>query len=302
MRLRYIGLGVVDAEREVSFLRDDWQLEPVGEDRGGAILLGAPESSDPFVVRVRPAAHDRVDVFAFGLDDDDAVDEAFRALVAADAAVVGEPGLLGHAGGGYGFACFDPDGHLLELSAGSPTVEPRPVAPGSGQPRQLSHYVIDSTAPEALAAWYCKTLGFRITDRLEDKLVFLTTTDRHHQIGIATSGECGLNHIAFDCGEVDDFMRATGRLLRRGHRLLWGPGRHGPGDNTFAYFRDPAGFIQEFTTGLESVADTAWQVRTWASAPEQSDLWGTSNPRPRDEFVGRRDPGLGIVPGGAGEP
>lgn len=302
MRLRYIGLGVVDAEQEVAFLRDDWQLEPAGEDHGGAVLLGVPGSVDPFVVRVRPATHDRIDAFAFGLDSVAAVDEAFRAVVDASGDVVAEPGLVGHAGGGFGFCCFDPDGHLLELSAESPTVEPHDAAFGTGQPRLLSHFVINSTRPEELAAWYCSVLGFRITDRLDDKLIFLTTTDSHHQVGIATSSEPGLNHIAFDCGDVDEFMRATGRLIRRGHRLLWGPGRHGPGDNTYAYFRDPAGFIQEFTTGLESVADPDWQVRTWQSVPEQSDVWGTSNPRPNADFAGIRDPGLGIVPGGAGEP
>jgi catechol 2,3-dioxygenase-like lactoylglutathione lyase family enzyme len=302
MRLRYVALGVVDAEREVAFLRDDWQLEPVGEDRGGATLLGLPESVDPFVVRVRPASHDRVDVFAFGLDGVDAVDDVFRRLHEAGASVVGEPGRLDHAGGGYGFVCFDPDGHLLELSADSPTVDPRPLPAGTGRPRQISHYVVSSTAPDALASWYCDLLGFRVTDRLEDKLIFLTTTEQHHQIGIATSRVCGLDHIAYDCGDVDDFMRATGRLLRSGTKLLWGPGRHGPGDNTFAYFRDPAGFIQEFTTGLELVDDPDWEVRTWRSGPEQSDLWGTSNPRPNEEFAGRADPGLGTLPGGTGEP
>jgi catechol 2,3-dioxygenase-like lactoylglutathione lyase family enzyme len=301
MRLRYIGLGVVDAEHEVEFLRDEWQLDPAGEDRNGDTLLGVPEAIDPFVVRVRPAAHDRVDVFGFGLESASAVDDMFRMLADADTTVVAEPGSLDHAGSGYGFSFFDPDGHLLELAADTPAVEPRQAASGTGRPRQLSHYVINSPTPDALASWYCTRLGFRITDRLEDKLIFLTTTDAHHQVGIATADECGLNHIAFDCGDVDEFMRATGRLQRRGHRLLWGPGRHGPGDNTFAYFRDPAGFVQEFTTGLESVADPEWTVRTWASVPEQSDLWGTSNPRPASEFVGRRDPGLGIVPGGPGE-
>lgn len=302
MRLRYIGLGVVHAAAEVEFLRNTWQLEPAGEERNGATLLSVPGAADPFVVRVRAALHDRVDVFAFGLDTAGAVDDVYRALVEAGTTVVGEPGPVEHAGGGYGFACFDPDGHLLELASDTPMVVPRDTPPGTGRPRQLSHYVINSAGPEELGAWYCTHLGFRITDRLENKLIFMTTSDLHHQVGIATSEEPGLNHIAYDCGDVDDFMRATGRVQRNGQPLLWGPGRHGPGDNTYAYFRDPAGFIQEFTTGLESVADPDWRVRSWQSVPEQSDIWGTSNPRPNAEFVGQRDPGLGIVPGGPGEP
>ena len=37
------------------------------------------------------------------------------------------------------------------------------------------------------------------------------------------------------------------------------------------------------------------------SVPEQSDLWGTSNPRPNDAFVSAADPGLGILPGSPDE-
>ena len=34
---------------------------------------------------------------------------------------------------------------------------------------------------------------------------------------------------------------------------MWGPGRHGPGSNTFAYFQDPNGFVAEYTTALEEI-------------------------------------------------
>ena len=124
----------------------------------------------------------------------------------------------------------------------------------------------------------------------------MTTSRYHHQIALAAAANPGLNHVAYECADVDDFMRATGRVMRMGHRLLWGPGRHGPGDNTFAYFRSPAGFICEFTTGLEPTDSADWVVRHWESVPEQSDLWGTSNPRPNSEFAGPADPGLGILP------
>jgi len=156
--------------------------------------------------------------------------------------------------------------------------------------------VFDSGDIAALSEWYCAALGFRITDWLEDKLVFMTTSRYHHQIALAAAPNAGLNHVAYECADVDDFMRATGRAMRLGHRLLWGPGRHGPGDNTFAYFRSPAGFICEFTTGLELTDSPDWVVRTWESLPEQSDLWGTSNSRPNDAFGATADPGLGILP------
>ena len=75
-----------------------------------------------------------------------------------------------------------------------------------------------------------------------------------------------------------------------------GAGRHGPGDNTFAYFSDPNGFIAEFTTGLERIRPGPLGPRVWRSTPEQSDLWGTAKPRPGAAFVGRPDAGAGPPP------
>lgn len=42
-------------------------------------------------------------------------------------------------------------------------------------------------------------------------------------------------------------MRRTGRVLRHGHTMIWVPGRHLAGDNTFAYFLDPHGTSVEYT-------------------------------------------------------
>jgi catechol 2,3-dioxygenase-like lactoylglutathione lyase family enzyme len=302
MRLRYIGLGVSDVEAATTFFRDDWRLEPAGDD-SGAVLFTTPASEDPFVLRLRPATANRIDVFAFDVGDRDALARLHAHLMSAPGArVVGDPAPLDHAGGGYGFQCFDPEGFLLEFAADVTHNQPENIAAGSGLPLRLSHYVVNSTDAGALIDWYCEHLGFRVTDRLEDKLVFLTTTDQHHQLAIGAASVSSLNHIAYDCGNVDDFMRATGRMVRRGHPVLWGPGRHGPGDNTYAYFRDVSGFVHEYTTGLESVADPDWEVRTWMSVPEQSDQWGTSNPHPGPAFATPQDPGVGTLPGRPGEP
>ena len=294
MRLRSIGFGLRDIEAQARFLREVFAL--VEEDAAsGRARFSAPGSAEPAVTTLRPAPVDRVDAVAFGVDSRDQVDRMHARLVRMEASVVGRPGPT--ADGGYGFEVFDPEGHLLSVAAGTPLRAPPGHRTGHGVPLDLSHVVFDSGDISALSDWYCSALGFRITDWLEDKLVFMTTSRYHHQIALAAAANPGLNHVAYECADVDDFMRATGRAMRLGHSLLWGPGRHGPGDNTFAYFRSPAGFICEFTTGLELTDSPDWSVRTWESVPEQSDLWGTSNPRPNDAFGATADPGLGILPG-----
>ena len=294
MRLRSIGFGVRDVEAQARFLRDVFALVPENAEPGCA-RFSAPGSTEPAVTMLRSAPVDRVDAVAFGVDSRDQVDEVHARLVGLEADVVGWPGPTPD--GGYGFEVFDPEGHLLSVAADTPLRTPPGQQTGHGAPLDVSHVVFDSGDIAALSGWYCTALGFRITDWLEDKLVFMTTSRYHHQIALAAAPNAGLNHVAYECADVDDFMRATGRAMRLGHRLLWGPGRHGPGDNTFAYFRSPAGFICEFTTGLELTDSPDWVVRTWESVPEQSDLWGTSNPRPNDAFGATADPGLGILPG-----
>ena len=298
MRLRYIGLGVTDVEAEASFLREVFGL---GEHRmpPGYVSFSADSSPEPYVVRLRPAPRNRVDLVAFAASAE-GVDELRARAEGAGAAILDVPTIDGSTVDG--FALFDPDGHLLQITEEQPaSAVLSNIETGQGRPVDISHVVFNTTDNQTVAEWYCEVLGFRITDWLEDKMVFLTTDDSHHQIALAAAPNVGMNHIAFECADVDEFMRAVGRAMRQGNELLWGPGRHGPGDNTFAYFRDPAGFILEFTTGLESVAALDWEVRVWESVPEQSDVWGTANKRPAEVFLTPLDPELGSVPGRPGE-
>ena len=293
MRLRSIGFGVRDVEGQARFLRDVFGLVEEGRENG-CVRFSAPGSIEPAVTTLRPAPMDRADAVALGVDSRDRVDQMHDHLVRLEANVVGGPGPTPD--GGYGFEVFDPEGHLLSISAGTAVRTPPGHQHGQGVPLDLSHVVLNSSDNAALSNWYCTALGFRVTDWLEDKLVFMTTSRYHHQIALAATPQPGLNHVAYECADIDDFMRATGRAMRLGHRVLWGPGRHGPGDNAFAYFRSPAGFVCEFTTELMVADSPDWVVRTWEAVPEQSDLWGTSNPRP-PAFGASGDPGLGILPG-----
>ncbi len=293
MRLRSISFGVRDVEGQARFLRDVFGLVPE-DGQNGCVRFSAPGSIEPAITTLRQAPMDRADAVAFGVDSRGQVDQMHDHLVGLEADLVGRPGPT--VDGGYGFEVFDPEGHLLSISADTAVRTPPPHERGKGLPLDVSHVVFNSSDNAALADWYCAALGFRVTDWLEDRLVFMTTSRYHHQVALAATPVPGLNHVAYECADIDDFMRATGRAMRHGHEILWGPGRHGPGDNAFAYFRSPAGFVCEFTTELMAVDSPDWVVRTWEAVPEQSDLWGTSNPRPR-AFGASGDPGLGIVPG-----
>ncbi|UUZ60301.1 hypothetical protein [Nocardioides sp. B-3] len=77
---------------------------------------------------------------------------------------------------------------------------------------------------------------------------------------------------------IDHFMRGLGSLKHHGIVPQWGPGRHGPGDNTFSYFTDPAGLVCEYTSEVAQIDEDARLCRTWKRTAELSDQWGTAGP------------------------
>ena len=74
-------------------------------------------------------------------------------------------------------------------------------------------------------------------------------------------------------------MRGIGRLRDTGMTPAWGPGRHGPGDNVYAYFIAPFGAVIEFSTAVEKVPDDyqAGSPEDWTWPPNRIDQWGLSD-------------------------
>jgi catechol 2,3-dioxygenase len=64
-----------------------------------------------------------------------------------------------------------------------------------------------------------------------------------------------LNHMAYEMPSIDELMGGAGRLRKNGYEVLWGVGRHGPGNNVFSYFVEPNGFVTEYTTEVQQVDD-----------------------------------------------
>ena len=109
-------------------------------------------------------------------------------------------------------------------------------------------------------------------------MVFLRCNSDHHSIAFNRAEWASLNHVAYEVPSLDAFMSSIGRLKRAGHDVGWGPGRHGPGNNAFGYFVDPAGTVPEVTAEVQQVDEATWVPRTWPRTPELSDRWGTAGP------------------------
>ena len=60
--------------------------------------------------------------------------------------------------------------------------------------------------------------------------------------------------------------------------LIWGPGRHGPGNNVFGYFVAPFGGVIEYTSEVNLVDDDypVGKPEDWTWPPGRIDQWGLS--------------------------
>lgn len=273
--LRHVGTAVPNYEQAVEFFAGVWGLIPVASD-GGITFFATPSSPEQYIFRVRKDSQKRLDLVAFGAADTQTVDLLAERLGRAGVTIETEPSTLKTPGGGYGVRFFDCDGRLVEVSCDVEERAVRALEQGESIPQALSHVVINSTDVTKTKAFYEQHLGFKLSDWLEDYMCFMRTNERHHSLAISRGPHTALNHISFEMRGIDEYMRGTGRLMREsGQKPLWGPGRHGAGDNTFSYFLDPAGNVVEYTTELELVDEDTWQVRRFASTPEAADQWGT---------------------------
>lgn len=286
--LRHIALAVPDLDAQRNFMKGAWGLTEQHRD-GDVSYLAAEGSPEQYVVRLRKSDEKRIDLLSFGAATPADVDALAERLASEGVQLVGEPGPLGTAGGGYGVRFFDGDGRTIEVSADVDVRSHRAIEEGESIPVRLSHAVVNSNNPEATVKWFCDHLGFRVSDilmhpRMGEMLWFLRINDRHHSIAVARGPHSSLHHASFELRGIDEFMRGTGRLLRADVEKVWGPGRHLAGKNTFSYFLDPHGNTVEYTTQLEVIDEDTWHPSTFDfSRPEVSDQWGTANKM--DEFV-----------------
>lgn len=272
--LRYVGLGVENYTESLDFYRDVWGLVIVAEENGAA-WLASPLDPAAFILRLRKVEAKRLDLIGLAAETRADVDALAASLANAGVQIDTKPGNLTSPGGGYGFRFFDCDGRLVEVSA---DVAPRHIGSGSipAAPINLSHVVVNCADVGPARAFYETHLGLKISDWLEDRMCFLRCANgKHHILALATGPHVSLNHVAYDVGSIDAQMRCAGRLKRAEQKMIWGPGRHFIGNNTFSYFVDPAGNVCEFTAELEEVDDASWEPRIVGMAPQFQDQWGT---------------------------
>ena len=189
------------------------------------------------------------------------------------------PAKLNIPGGGYGFACKDPDGRNLGFVCDC--ADHADTADSPDRPRKIVHVNLNARDFDGTLRFFTQALGFRVIDDNAPLWFLHCDNSDHCSIVLCKMNLPTLNHIAFEMPEFDSVMRGMGRMKDSGYPIEWGPGRHGPGDNVFAYFCGPDEVPLEYAAEVLQV-DDSYQPRPssyWKYAPGRSDQWGITQPR-----------------------
>jgi catechol 2,3-dioxygenase-like lactoylglutathione lyase family enzyme len=271
MRLRSVELEVPDRDSAVRFLRESWGLLDAGQRNGTSYLRGTEDLS--YIVSVAQTSAPAVAAVTFSGSRPEV--QKVRKRAAAAGARLGPMRDFDEPGEGSGFLVEGPEGHVFRFLTEKKRV--KKLRPERDRPMQVTHVVLNARDREACSRFAVDVLGFRLSDRT-GFMNFVRCDRVHHAIAYAQAGNSFLNHIAFEMIDIDAVMRGIGRLKDAGIPSFWGPGRHGPGNNVFAYFVAPFGAALEYTAEVQRVGPSykVGKPEDWKWPPNRNDHWGIS--------------------------
>jgi catechol-2,3-dioxygenase len=172
------------------------------------------------------------------------------------------------------FSVRDPDGNGVVFGLARETPNE-----GRGLRGPLQHVTLATFDVGAIEDFYAGKLGFLVSDRVvNDKggvaTSFMRSNHEHHTLACFLSSRKGLDHHSYEAAEWDTIRDWADHFAARHIRLMWGPGRHGPGNNLFIFIEDPDGNWIEVSAELEVIRDRP--VKHWPHGERTLNLWGNA--------------------------
>lgn len=270
-------MEVADVERAAGFYTRIWNLTEVGRRDGSVYLRGTrhyhhilalhPSRGPVSFRRMVFDAPDRESVAALHAQ----VSECLGRKIAA-------PAELSWPGGGYGFAFKDDEARNIAVVCD--VADHKDSADVPDRPRKIAHVNVNSADHKACTRFFSEALGFRVIDETGGLLFMHCDNTDHNSLVISKETRNTVNHVAFETPDIDSIMRGVGRLKDNGYPLEWGIGRHGAGNNVFAYFCGPEEFPIELTGDVMQIGPdyVPRGPDHWKWPPGRADQWGVTAP------------------------
>lgn len=173
-------------------------------------------------------------------------------------------------------ALNDPDGNLLIFSPPSGVAPPE--AKSSLPPATLQHFALRTPNLPAMLTFYTDGLGFVLSDAVKDaegvlRACFLRTDSLHHALALFFAPAACFDHQSFEAPDWAS-MRVWGdHMASLKVPIVWGIGRHGPGNDVFFMVRDPDGNLAEISSEIEHCA-SGRPAGLWPHEERTLNLWG----------------------------
>lgn len=176
-------------------------------------------------------------------------------------------------------SCVDPDGNRMVFAP--PGLDPAGTqSPGTLAlpPAVNQHFALRTTRIDAMLAFYRDALGFHLSDRVVDgegglRACFLRTDSLHHSLALFGAPVTCFDHQSFESPAWSDLRDWADHMSRERIEIVWGVGRHGPGNDVFFMVRDPDGNLAEISSEIE-VCDEARPPGVWPHEERTLNLWG----------------------------
>jgi catechol 2,3-dioxygenase-like lactoylglutathione lyase family enzyme len=271
-RLGHVKLRVRDVDASVEFLNATLGLREVERVDGCAYLTCNDRHHELILALGEEVGYEHV---GLEVPDSAALEEALANAERAGGKRLGtvedEPGIAGAA------LIEGPGGHRFKLFHGMATdQDPSPPAGAAGvRAQRCEHVSLDVRRLAPMAKFLRDGLGFQFSDQIGNNGMWFRCEELHHGIALVRTPKIGLAHYAFALSSFEDFKRIGDYIHDLGQKFHYGPGRHGPGNNLFIYFFDPAGVMVECCSEMARVGPGhAYQPRKWKLRPRNVSLWG----------------------------
>jgi catechol 2,3-dioxygenase len=224
---------------------------------------------------------DKHGIRAVGLEamDEAAVDEVQRRAQSDGLTILSDTPLLPQVKRAVRFAT--PFGPIFEVHTPIAREAIASASLNGKRVRRLEHVNLRATDPRGFHDLVTRLLGMKLSDRTTQyERAWYRAADGFHHTFAAGPGN-GLHHYAFDAHGLYDLAGTADALVAKGRNLLWGVGRHGPGNNLFSYYLDPDGCVVEVSFGLERIDnDDLHEPGNWPfdTSSNVLDRWGSKPP------------------------
>ena len=140
------------------------------------------------------------------------------------------------------------------------------------------HFALRTQQVENMTRFYTEGLGFTLSDMVQDdsgqhKACFVRGNEMHHTLALFGAPVSCFDHQSFETPTWNALKDWADHMGQQRIEIVWGVGRHGPGNDVFFMVRDPDGNLAEISSEIEICADQR-PAGHWKHEERTLNLWG----------------------------